>query len=386
MNIKSTYILFPIAFAVCARAQVGTLDKKIVEYGWDVPTAAYVCDHIREMEQKPFDGLIFKLEQKANVLEPVAFDEAAYATDFENAGDIAWEKFTDNFLIMWAASEQDWFDDAHWSAILQNAALISKAARTAKCVGICFDPEPYGFNPWTYTATKHKDSKTFAEYSAKVRERGSAFMRAIEGEFPHPIILSFYQLALFAQYCGPMSEAERMTKLSTHDYALYPAFFMGMLDAASSETVFIDGNENAYYYHDSQPYLEAYHLITQGVLSLVEPGLRAKYRAQVQVGQALYVDQYYGLRAQKVLGNYMTPDEQPKWFEHNVYWATRTTDRYVWCYSERMNWWLDKDVPKGAIEAVASGVNKVRTGAPLGFDLRPIAEAAGKRERGETGP
>ena len=219
-----------------------------------------------------------------------------------------------------------------------------------------------------------------------MRERGAAFMRSIESEFPHPQILSFYQMAMFSHFCGPMSDAERADRLSNHAYALYPAFFMGMLDAASPETTFIDGNENAYYYHDAAPYFEAYHTISQRALAMVEPALRTKYRAHVQVGQALYVDQYFGLRADKVLGNYMTPAEQPKWFEHNVYWAMTTSDRYVWCYSERMNWWTDKDVPKGALDALRSGRDKVNKGEPLGFDLKPIADAAGKRERGETGP
>jgi hypothetical protein len=367
-------------------AQAPTIEKKIVEYGWDVPAAEYVRGHIREMEQRPFDGVIFRLEGKANVLEPAAFDESAYAKDFDNLANISWEKFTDNFLMMWAASEQDWFDDAQWEAIAHNTSLIAKAARTGKCVGICFDPEPYGKNPWSYKETAHKDTKSFAEYGAKVRERGVAFIRAIEQEFPHPKILSFYQLALFAPFCGPMSDDERAAKLESHDYALYPAFFMGMLEAASPETAFIDGNESAYYYHDALPYFEAYHLITQRALNMVGPALRAKYRAQVQVGQALYVDQYFGLRAQKVLGDYMTPTEQPKWFEHNVYWAMQTSDRYVWCYSERMNWWTDKDVPQGALDALRSGREKANKGEPLGFDLRPIAEAAARRERGETAP
>lgn len=373
-----------LAALLCIGVFAQTLDKKIVEYGWDVPTAEYVRTNIRAMEQKPFDGVIFRLQGKANVLEPVAFDEASYAAEFEHLANIQWEKFTDNFLIMWAASEQDWFDDTQWRAITHNTSLIAKAAKTARCVGICFDPEPYGKNPWDYGETAHKGSKTFAEYSAKARERGVAFMQAIQNEFPNPVILSFYQLALFQSFCRPMTDDERAAKLAEHDYALYPAFFMGMLEAAGPDTVFVDGNENAYYYHDVLPYFEAYHTITQRALHMVEPALRKKYRTHVQCGQALYIDQYFGLRAHKVLGDYMTPEEQPKWFEHNVYWAMTTSDRYVWCYSERMNWWLDKDVPAGCEEALRAGADKARKREPLGFDLRPIAEAAAKRERGET--
>ena len=46
-----------LAVACCtgaALAQPAT--KKLIEYGWDVPAPSYVADHIREMEQRPFDG------------------------------------------------------------------------------------------------------------------------------------------------------------------------------------------------------------------------------------------------------------------------------------------------------------------------------------------
>jgi len=35
--------------------------KKLIEYGWDSQTPAFIAEHIREMEKRPFDGLIFRL-------------------------------------------------------------------------------------------------------------------------------------------------------------------------------------------------------------------------------------------------------------------------------------------------------------------------------------
>ncbi|HQN01713.1 MAG TPA: hypothetical protein PLL36_11580, partial [Candidatus Hydrogenedentes bacterium] len=71
--------------------------------------------------------------------------------------------------------------------------------------------------------------------------------------------------------------------------------------------------------------------------------------------------------------------ERPKWFEHNVYYALKTTDRYAWCYSERMNWWKGQDVPPGAEEAVRSARDKLSKGESLGFDLAPIVAEAKQR-------
>jgi hypothetical protein len=360
---------------------VGALNKKLIEYGWGVPTPDFIRGHIREMEQRPFDGLIFRLNAGRNVLEPVAWDEAKFAKDFEDLREIKWEKFTDNFVIMLAASKQDWFNDDHWRAIENNVRLVARAAKIGRCVGICFDQEPYGDNPWAYTKAAHRDTKSFSEYEAIVRRRAGQFIRAVEGEFPKPKILTFFQLSLFGSLLVPMNPQERSAKLSQQHYALLPAFLNGMLDAAGPDAVIIDGNENAYYYTDSRQHLDVYHMITQRGLYLIDPALWPKYRAQVQAGQALYIDQYFGLRTNKVLGHYMTPEERPKWFEHNVYWAMYTADRYVWCYSERMNWWTNKDIPPGCEQAVVSALAKLKSGQKLGFDLKPIVEAAAARQR-----
>jgi len=67
-----------------------TSGKKIVEYGWDVPSPAYIADHIREMEKRPFDGVLFRLEATGNVFEPTPLDEAPLAKDFAAINRIRW--------------------------------------------------------------------------------------------------------------------------------------------------------------------------------------------------------------------------------------------------------------------------------------------------------
>jgi len=51
------------------------MPKKMIEYGWDVPTRS-TSAHLREMEHRPFQGLIFKLRGSGNVLVPKAETEA----------------------------------------------------------------------------------------------------------------------------------------------------------------------------------------------------------------------------------------------------------------------------------------------------------------------
>jgi hypothetical protein len=160
-----------------------------------------------------------------------------------------------------------------------------------------------------------------------------------------------------------------------------PDFFVGMLESASPKARFIDGNEGSYYYTNHEQYFRAYHAMRQRSLGLVPPELREKYERQVQAGQALYVDHDFALRQPntgKYLSYKMTPAEQAQWFEHNTYWALYTTDEYVWCYSERMNWWTN-NVPAGLEAAIISARQKITEGKPLGFDIDALIAATGKR-------
>jgi len=376
-------ILAAGAWAADTAGGARALDKKLIEYGWDVPFADYVEANIRAMEKRPFDGLIFKLRGGGRALVPWAWKTAKFEKDFEACKNIQWGRFTDNFVVLWAASDQDWFNDEHWKAIEHNVGIVAKAARLARCVGVCWDPEPYGTNPWSYAKAQHRDTKSFAEYEAMARRRGAQFVRSIQGELPKAQILTFFQLSVMGRLLKPMDPKERAGNLSQAGYALLPAFLNGMLDAAKPDVRIIDGNEPAYYYTDSRQHLAVAHTIAQRGLLLIDPKLWPAYRQHVRVGQALYIDQYFGLRARKVLGHHMTAAERRKWFEHNVYWAMYTSDKYVWCYSEKMNWWKNRGVPPGCEEAIHSAKAKLAAGKPLGFDIKPIVERVRERQRAE---
>ncbi len=371
------------AAPVTTAGTVQWMPKKMIEYGWDVPTAEYVRAHIREMEHRPFQGLIFKLKASGNVLTPKAESAASYAKDYDDLAKIRWGSFKDNFLAMWAASDQDWFNDAQWKAIQSNVRLVAKAGRIGHCVGLCWDPEPYGTNPWEYKRFSMNGKRSFEECEKMVRLRGEQFMRAIRSEMPTPKILTFFQLSGFGHLCLPMSPKDRAEKLSQDGYALLPAFLMGMLDEIGEGAV-IDGNENSYYYTDYAQYLSVYHQMKQRALIMVDPALWGTYINHAQAGQALYMDQYYATRGDiKTLGNYMAPDERDQWFEHNAYWALSTTDEYVWCYSEKMNWWTNTDIPPGAEAALLSAEMKVREGRPLGIDFQAIVKRVTNRQKAE---
>jgi len=246
--------------------------------------------------------------------------------------------------------------------------------------GICFDPEPYDFDLWNYSKQAQHDKKSFAEYRAQVRLRGRQLMRAFEKAMPGALVLSFFQISLIG-HLADMPQDQLSAELQRSSWGLMPYFFVGMLEGASPRARFVDGNETAYYYTSREQYFRAYHTIRQRCLFLIPENLREKYSRQVQAGNALYVDQNFALRqpdTEKYLSYRMTPEERLRWFEHNTYWALYTADEYVWCYSERMNWWKN-ETPPGLEEAIILARGLIRQGKPLDFEIEPLLAEVSKR-------
>ncbi len=373
------------------------LEKKLIEIGWDIPTPAFVRDNIRTMEERPFDGIIFRTEANNHVFDTTAWKESEIAADVAVLSTIEWGRFTDNFLMLYAANRwnMEFYNDEHWKAIANNMRLMSKLVKAGKCVGVCFDTEPYGNDPWAYPGTY--GDRSFAEVQAQVRKRGADFMTALQSSVPDIKVLSFFQYAMFAPLVDEPDQAVRdRMHLNLGDpahYALLPAFFNGMLDAAAPGVRLIDGNENSYWYEDADHFYRAYHLMKQRCQTMVPVELRTKYAFQVQAGMALYVDEIFARRInQKTTANFLAPEEQLTLFEHNTYYALTTTDEYVWLYSERMNWWKDAvpgaadysvegGRPEGLEAAVISARGKYEKGLPLGFDVRDMIDRARKERR-----
>ena len=363
-------------------ASTATSGKKLIEYGWDVPTPAQMREELANMEKRPFDGIIFRLSAGHNAFITKRLDAAKFLDDANLLRQIQFTRFKNNFVLIWGSpsADFDWFDDEQWNTIEANAKLLVATAQPGHVRGICFDPEPYDFSLWDYAKQPQSKTHTFAEYRAKVHQRGLSLMRAFEQSMPAAVILTFFHISLYDRFAD-LSETERAKRLERESWGLMPDFFVGMLAGASSEARFIDGNENAYYYTSREQYFRGYHAIRQRASALIPAEYREKYERQVQAGQALYVDQNFALRQPKTeqyLSYRMTPEERAKWFEHNTYWALYTTDEYVWCYSERMNWWKDQ-TPPGLEVAIERARQKIREGKPLGFDIEPLIENVKKR-------
>ena len=360
--------------------QARKLSPKLIEFGWDVPTPIFVKQNIQQMEKRPFDGVAVKLSVGKQVFLHHPYDTQKLTEDLESLKSTKFTKFKDNFVVMWATTEEgwDWFSESDWKAAEQNIRLFAKAARAGRFAGILFDPEPYGANPWIYPKLPSAQEKSFEEYWQQVRKRGSQFMQVLQQELPGVKVLSLFQFSYLERFLEqPDDPKKRMHQLSTATYGLLASFLNGMLDVVQPNTRLIDGNEHSYYYTDSESFFAAYKLIKEKLLPFVDSKNISKYDGQVQVGQAIYIDQLFALRQppEELLSYHLTPKERAKWLEHNMYYALSSTDEYVWCYSEEMNWWKN-NVPDGVEEAIRSALQKIDSKKPLDFNIEAMIQKA----------
>jgi len=376
---KAIQLMGPILGALLVGAAIAQTApaKKLVEYGWDVPFPDYVKEHVREMEERPFDGVIFKLRELNQAFDTRRWDAARLEPQVETLRGIEWKRFTDNFLMLNSTDVwgMDWFDDGQWEAIAGNLRLVSRAAKAGRCAGVAFDPEPYGPNPWAFPGPY--PDRSFEQVAAEVRKRGAQFIAALEAELPGLRLLTLFQLGIFGRLVDEPDPAARQAKLAGDIYALLPAFVAGMLDAAAPGTRIVDGNEPSYYYGTRDEFRRGYRLMKEGAAALVPPEARGAYASRVQAGMAVYMD--YVLARWRPESDYpsryASPRDRMLWLEHNVYRSLATTDEYVWFYSEGMSWWKG-EIPAGVEEAVRSARAKLAAGQPLGFEIENFVARA----------
>lgn len=377
--------------------------KKLVEFSWASPTTREYDDNMELYDSGPFDGISVKLSKEVGggnifmVDDFKSISEEAREKELEIILHISGKtKLKDNFLVLYGASQIDWFSDKDWKDAETYVRWAANLARIGNFKGIIWDPEPYkpGKNPWKMSEQPERDNRSFYDYYLQVRKRGAQFIQAIQDEFPGVTLLSlrefsdFQTASPFSQAILPLKNLKRArSDLEDAWWALHLPFTIGVLDAIEEDVTFIDGNEEAYYYTSAIEYYKVRNEIYNDTRALIPAGMHQKFKSSYHIGHAVSTDYIagnwagllngfpYSLSGQ---GAVITPEERALWFEHNLYYALENADEYVWLYSEDMNWWTGEKVPEGFPEALTRARNKIKQVEPLGFKVEEMLEKARK--------
>ncbi len=330
--------------------------RTLIEFGWDEPDPGFMRAHVEEMEATPFDGCVFHISGAPGSKEEgftwgcwgnKAFswrDVEQGAVDLRRA---PFRQFTENLLrFNVTPGDVDWFDDL--SPVMTNARLASRVASEGGCLGICFDIEQYQSQLFDYSKQRHKGRKSWDEYAQEVRLHGRELMDAFQSHYPEITIFMTFG------YSIPWHQMKKDNlELTEVSYGLLAPLLDGMVDAANQRSVIVDGYELAYPYKDTSKFAEGYEMMAKGVLGIVDDP--EKYRRVFSLGFGIWLDcdwRTVGWQTDNLDANFYSPDE----FEKTLAEALRTTDQYVWIYSEQPRWWTPsggpKDLPQEYVDAV----------------------------------
>ncbi len=341
----------------------GPRGKKIIEFGWDIPDTAFVRQNIRAMEEIPFDGVVLEAKTRDGQAlswimfgrRAVAYDEVRHAVEDLRA--TAFRSLTDNFLrVNVTPGDVDWFDD-DWRAVINNAGIAARIVRDGGLTGILLDVEQYGGHVFRYETRPGAPVRRFEEYARQVKARGVELIREINRWSPTITIMLTFGYELGLDRLGASGA------LSSAPYGLLPAFLDGLLAGSTRTTTLVDGWEFSYPYKRAEAFREARALVRAEGARHARAAGRA--RDQYQVGFGLWVD--YGWRrlgwdTTNFFMNFFTPGE----FELALHQALTHSDRYVWVYSERVNWWRRTSLPwEYVTPLVTSRLTRPRSPLPL---------------------
>ncbi len=353
-------------------AQNKIIQKKLIEFGWDYPTISFLKNGINEMQIAPFDGIVFSFD--FDIYK--AFDTRQLADSifhYKYLSEIPWQKFTDNFLLVRGASYTGahWLDDKSWTKIIENLKKVSKALRLSSAKGIGFDPEYYyndsTLNPWVYNSSWY-NNLSYQEVGNYVRKRGKQFMQSLQTYKPDVKILCFWLLDL----ADMQSKTQPISKTGM---ALYPFFVEGMLEGKNKTSEIIDGNESSYWYQKPENYIMAGEYLKENGSKLITYS-KAKFK-EVSLAQAIYFDWIYAKLP--LFDKGFSKQTKEGLLRNNLYFALKTTDKYVWFYNERINWWKAEVDPgvleiikqvKKKIKAEENNINNQISGNSLVFDFK----------------
>src|SRR5262245_38970840 len=346
MRFSATMIVLLLAAPLSADTFTpSTNNKRLINYGQDWPNTAYVRASIRQMEKRPYDGIVIAVSKSRQpqhrgndsigfrTFSRERFDVADYQHAIHDLRATKFEKFTDNFIQVEAMpGDVDFFDDAGWQTIAHNFATMAHIARQGACKGIEFDPEEYGPPTWTYTRFSEQARSAHSEddYIAQAKLRGQQVMRAINAEFPDIRILCLF---------GPSFTYYHLTA-DSHSYRLLAPFIEGMCTVATPGTQVIDGFEQSYPYRAKVSFEEArkVQLATRDIFTD-----KTAFDRVMRVGFGLWMDNNSG----KIGWHPAEPEKnhfQPDTWQSAVHFALSYSDEYVWTWHERFDVWTGENV------------------------------------------
>jgi hypothetical protein len=267
----------------------------LIKHGQDIPSPSFLRANAARMDTMPFDGVVLTMGSLSSAtLGATPISVAQYAANLGTLPTLT--RLRHNFVIVYAPASAYIGD---WSVAASNAANLATAAKAAGFVGIVYDSERYfgGSDNWPTAC-----ALTLAECQTGARARGAQVGAAIRGVWPDAVILSLY-----GPWVSDPSACQNTGGAPCNDVS-FANELMGPFVAGLSA---VDGGE---------------------VYTLRTPSQFAAFHAYQR---SLSPSAGFGVFDSPWLG---VPMDEATWTT-TLRNALAATDRYVWAYTERHDWW-----------------------------------------------
>lgn len=321
-----------------------TSGHKIIEIGFDYATPSWARANSALMEQSPFDGFGFRLfseTDSANFWSLMWGSRQFESTEFKGAladlNSIGFARLTDRFLnTSVLPGTVDWFSDAAFNVVTYNAAVAARFCKQSGSKGFMFDTEHYGSGIYNYATQNAIHPATLAAFQTKVRQRGSDWMNVVQGQFSDIVIIIF--VAYYAT--------------TDPNYQLLASFLDGILDAAGPSCMIVDGYEPAFGIKTRLDLKNISQSIKNGAIAALSSS-PDKYAQKVKFGPAIWIDLNHNTLGWPNPGNYAQNYWTPGAFETAMSDRWDLTDKYIWVWSETVNWYTGLLMPREYIDRVS---------------------------------
>ena len=370
-------------------------DKKLIKWGWDVPSTELVRRNIRRMEQTGYDGIGIRFLIPPEQAGSESFEVDAwwissrklqpdrFAQAIEDLKATKFERFTDNFIFMYgnaAGGPAFWFEEDHAAVFMQNMCLAAKICKETGLKGFLIDTEGYG--SWTQMNSDYPLNTlkmTIEEARARVRQVTSQAARLVSDIYPDITILIIY--TGFSDHDQVPTNRSRLTS----------GFTDGWLEGLGPRARIFDMREQAY---GCKTHAEFQEIAASAANEFMNSQIPDLHKNRLNLGFGVWLDNRgrpgeLGGWFQDPQMNHSTPSE----LSNLLYYGLINSDEYVWVYSERAySWpgaqncksWDEVNVPQAYFDAIADAKRPRPLNNPLdprGADVEklppPAATVAG---------
>ena len=300
----------------------------LIKHGWDVPQPGYVKANVAKMELLPYDGLTVAmpngLSSKVQSQTPVTYEQ--FRTALAPMASTTFTKLKHNFVMVYSAPAGDVFGD--WTIPATNMANLSKAAKEAGFAGLFYDNEEYFGAAMRYPGNCGA-SRTVAVCQVQAQLRGKQLMDAARSNWADIEVLT-----TFGAWISDPGTPAALKGIPYNDIAwanqLSGPFVVGMVaSAAGTPAKIIDGGE-IYTPRTTTQFATMKAWQKDGMATrsaLIPAAVKPQWNETVSAAFAIYDMPWIGVGM-----------DVNTW-QSTVTNALKTTEKYVWAYTERHDWW-----------------------------------------------